>query len=181
MLKEKIHNPDEILAIINEQDEIISSDSRESTHKKGLMHREVCIYLMNSEKELLLQKRSDVHLWDHSCAGHFPVFESFASAAVREVFEELGILVNSESLKDIAKERMDTTDVIKGIIQYNIRFLQCYVIYANYKLSDFHIDLREIDEVKYFSKKELTRLFDQKMVTGSSEYIIRKWLWNSIR
>ena len=49
----------EIFDIIDQNDNVIGQASREETHKKGLLHRVVDIFIFNSQGEILLQKRSE--------------------------------------------------------------------------------------------------------------------------
>jgi isopentenyldiphosphate isomerase len=61
---------------------------RDEVHKKGLWHRTVHIWILNSNNELLIQKRSyqkEVYpgLWDISCAGHLSCGEDCYSGAIR--------------------------------------------------------------------------------------------------
>ena len=71
------HNPEEIIALVDENDNVIGGATRGEVHKKGLLHREVYIYIVNSKGQVLLQKRKDVHLWDHSASGHFPKKQNY--------------------------------------------------------------------------------------------------------
>ena len=46
------------LNIIDEDDNIIGEDSRENIHRKGLLHREIHVWIYNKKGEILFQKRS---------------------------------------------------------------------------------------------------------------------------
>ncbi len=37
----------EILNIVNENDEVVGEDTRENIHKKGLLHREINVFVIN--------------------------------------------------------------------------------------------------------------------------------------
>lgn len=91
---------EEILAIVNDRDEVIGSLDRREIHRSGLRHRAVHILVFNEDRHLLLQKRAahkDVNpgLWDTSAAGHVAWGESYEAAAKRELHEELGIMKGS--------------------------------------------------------------------------------------
>ena len=66
------------------------------THKKGILHRAVSVYICNSDGKLLLQQRAlgkyhSPGLWSNtSCTHPFPG-ESNLSAANRRLREEMGI------------------------------------------------------------------------------------------
>ena len=48
----------EILDIINEDGKVIGSKERKEVYKDGDLHRTIHIWIINSNKELLVQKRS---------------------------------------------------------------------------------------------------------------------------
>jgi isopentenyl-diphosphate delta-isomerase len=86
-------------------------ETRETIHKKGLLHRTVHIWLYK-RNEVLLQKRAygkDSHpgLWDVSAAGHIDIGETPVDAAIREIKEELGITVEKNALQYVETKRLD--------------------------------------------------------------------------
>ncbi len=88
--------PSEIFDVVNERDEVIDAQPRESVHVNNLRHRAVHMVVFNSLGELFLQKRSiwkdkNPGLWDSSAAGHVDSGETYETAARREISEELGI------------------------------------------------------------------------------------------
>ena len=87
---------DELLNEVDENDQVISTRSRDELHRLGLRHRAVHILVFNARGDLFLQKRSaskdiNPNLWDTSAAGHVDLGESYDEAARRELSEELGI------------------------------------------------------------------------------------------
>lgn len=86
----------ELLAIVDDKDQVIGTGTRHLIHATGLKHRAVHILLFNQQGQLFLQKRSmskDVNpgLWDTSVAGHVDAGEDYLDSAIREIGEELGI------------------------------------------------------------------------------------------
>lgn len=93
----------EIFDVVNERNEVIQQLPRGEVHARGLLHRAVHVFVINSRGEIYLQKRS--HLkdvsplkWDSSAAGHLDVGESYAACAIRETREEVGIEITSTEL-----------------------------------------------------------------------------------
>lgn len=89
---------DEYLDIVDENDNVIDKDWRNSIYKKGLNHniRAVNVFIFNSENKLLLPKRSMNRriypgCFDFSCAEHVASGEDYYQAAKRGLEEELGI------------------------------------------------------------------------------------------
>jgi 16S rRNA (adenine1518-N6/adenine1519-N6)-dimethyltransferase len=88
----------EMFDVVNDLNEITGQRPRGEVHAQDLRHRAVHVFVFNKHGEVYLQKRShlkDVHplVWDSSAAGHLEVGESYATCALREVKEELGVEV----------------------------------------------------------------------------------------
>jgi len=89
-------DPNELFAVVDENDQVTGAATRSEVHGNNLLHRAVHIFIFNAAGEVLLQKRSrwkDRHpnLWDSSAAGHVGAGEEYDATAVRELNEELGI------------------------------------------------------------------------------------------
>lgn len=169
------HDPNEIIAVVDDSDNIVGETTRREAHEKGLLHREVYIYLINSEKQVLLHRRLDNHLWDHSSSGHFSKGQNYEEAAQREFEEELGIKLDKNELNEIGFERLQTVEFPK---KTNYRFAKIFVVRKNVPLNEFKIDKEEIEEIKYFDKEELNKLLNssEKIMTGSAKKIIGKYI-----
>ena len=90
----------ELLAVVNENDQIINTLPRNEIHVSGLRHRAVHILVFNQQGQLFLQKRSmnkdlNKRLWDTSAAGHVDAGEDYTPSAIREADEELGINIEN--------------------------------------------------------------------------------------
>jgi len=87
----------EILPVVNENGDVISSASRKECHNGSmLLHPVVHLHVMNHTGHLLLQKRSMDKLiqpgkWDTSVGGHIDYGESVAQSLAREAAEEIGL------------------------------------------------------------------------------------------
>lgn len=101
--KEEGQGDGELLAVVDENDEVIGSERRDVIHRDNLKHRAVHIFALNKKGDLFLQKRSRLKdkcpgLWDSSAAGHVDAGEEYDVCARRELEEELG-LVDQELLE----------------------------------------------------------------------------------
>jgi isopentenyl-diphosphate delta-isomerase len=81
--------------LVNEFDEEIGSMEKLEAHQKGLLHRAFSVFVFNSKKELLLQKRAlgkyhSEGLWTNTCCSHPSPNETIENAAVRRLKEEMG-------------------------------------------------------------------------------------------
>lgn len=153
------HSTDhELLAIVDEHDEVIGSKARREIHSQGLRHRAVHILVFDPDGRVCLQKRSlskDVNpgAWDTSAAGHVDFGETYESAALRELMEELGIPRN-ESFCSIGR--------IEACELTGWEFVQ---VYATRSTRDLNPNPAEIDMLKWVSHGELERLLEDENVT----------------
>jgi 16S rRNA (adenine1518-N6/adenine1519-N6)-dimethyltransferase len=88
--------PEEIFDVVDEQDQVVGQAPRSVVHARKLLHRAVHIFVFNSRRELLLQKRSALKdeyplCYTSSASGHLSAGESYETAAPRELKEELGL------------------------------------------------------------------------------------------
>lgn len=90
---------EEIFDVVNERDEVVDRKPRREVHRLGLRHRAVHVLVFNARSEVFLQKRSmskdtSPGLWDSSASGHLDSGEDYDYCAVRELREEIGLVVD---------------------------------------------------------------------------------------
>lgn len=88
----------EFFDVVNAADEVIDRRPRAEVHRRGLLHRAVHVLVFNPYGQVFLQKRARTKdrqpgLWDSSASGHVDAGEDYDTAAVRELREELGIVI----------------------------------------------------------------------------------------
>jgi isopentenyldiphosphate isomerase len=84
--------------VVNDRDEVIGRELRRDVHARGLWHRAIHVLVFDRAGRVFLQKRSlrkdlSPGLWDSSCSGHLDSGEDYDAAAVRELAEEIGVVV----------------------------------------------------------------------------------------
>ena len=89
---------EEIFDIVNEHDEVIGQAPRREVHARGLWHRAIHVLVFNARGEVFLPKRSMLKdtargKWDSSTSGHVDRGEDYDATAVRELREEIGLVV----------------------------------------------------------------------------------------
>jgi len=94
----KAQRAEEIFDIVNEHDEVIGQQTRREVHRLGLKHRAVHVLVFNKRGEVFLQKRSMTKdtfpgAWDSSASGHLDAGEDYDACAVRELREEIGLVI----------------------------------------------------------------------------------------
>ena len=95
-LKDLPQKSDEWFDVVDAHDQVTGQAARGEVHARKLLHRAVHVFVYNKQGDLLLQQRSifkDAHpgVWDSSVSGHLDAGEDYATAAVRELNEEMGI------------------------------------------------------------------------------------------
>jgi len=74
---------------------------KSEAHKKGWFHATAHIWFFTSDEKILLQKRALTKkvfpgIWDISVAGHIGAGEEVLEGAKREVFEEIGLILEDK-------------------------------------------------------------------------------------
>lgn len=132
-----------------EKIEYISKEEiEEEILRNKQLHKEICVFILNDQKEVLLQKRSpNKKAYPNRWAlltGRVELNETFKNAAIREINEEVGLKINKENLNLFSK-RTFTNDNI----HYEITYF--YYIKSNLKESDFIIQKEELSQVKWIN------------------------------
>ena len=107
----------EYFDVVDENNKIVGRATRKKCHTKGLWHRTVSIVIINSKKELLLQKRSlkkDLFggYWGLT-AGHIDAGENYDEAAKREMKEEVGVSLSMKKLFDFKYQHGNDNEFVR--------------------------------------------------------------------
>lgn len=163
---------DELLAVVDEHDQVIGQATRREIHLNKLRHRAVHAVVINRKGEILLQKRSkkkDSHpgYWDISMGGHVDAGEEYEEAARREIREELGI---DAPLQEVARR--------EAAPDSGWEFVRLYEVHFD---GDVNFNRNEIDEIAWVSLDDFFRLYQPVasdknfLVTGSGLLSITRW------
>ena len=74
----------------------IGVEEKLKAHREGKLHRAFSVFIFNTQRELLLQKRSKTKyhsggLWTNTCCSHPRPGETYHHAAKRRLNEEMGV------------------------------------------------------------------------------------------
>lgn len=94
---------EEIFDVVDQDDRVLYQAPRSVVHANHWLHRAVHIFVFNSRGELLVHRRSATKdeaplKCTSSASGHLSAGEDYATAAVRELDEELGLQASVEFL-----------------------------------------------------------------------------------
>lgn len=159
---------DEYFEVVDDDDQVIGQALRSECHgNPQLIHRVAHILVFDHLGRLLLQKRAmnkDVQpgRWDTSVGGHLDPGETYAAAAAREMFEELGI-----------------TDL-------PLTFLYCYQMRSDFESENvatftachdgpFPFSQAEIDEVRFWTAAEIDAALTSGLLTPNFEDEWGRW------
>lgn len=109
-------NPLEMLEIVDENDNVIGVKTRGEIHKKGLLHREIHIWFITSNGEMVFQHRAkDKDTYpdklDATVGGHVEPGMSYEETAIKECKEETGIDIDLSKLVFLDKLRKKEEEV----------------------------------------------------------------------
>ena len=134
----------EYLDIVDENDNIIGQETRKKIHQDGLLHREIHVYFITPNKEIVFQRRAKdkdtyPNLLDATVGGHVDLGDNYQDAAIREIKEETGLKVKINSLIFLNKVREKLSfDKVTG--KTNNAWRENYIYNFNGQLSDLKIE-----------------------------------------
>ncbi|MBD5530179.1 MAG: NUDIX domain-containing protein [Lachnospiraceae bacterium] len=140
------------------------SEERDEVHRKALIHRGVCVWIMNSKREILLQTRSShvmfPNMLDISFSGHIQAGETSVEAVKREGREELGVNIDVSKLQYLFSCR--EYGGIDGYFENEID--DVFLYRADIPIDEYLFRDNEVKEVRYIPLDEFKRMVE----SGSS-------------
>ena len=110
---------EEKVVLVDKKDFQLGLMPKLEAHRKGVLHRAFSVFVFNSSKLLLMQKRSSLKyhspgLWTNTCCSHQRDGESTVDAAKRRLNEEMGLNVDlKETFSFIYKANLEN-----GLIEH---------------------------------------------------------------
>lgn len=133
---------------------------------KGMYHQGADVWIINSEKKILIQKRApqkrlEPNLWAMT-GGSVIKGESALDTIRRETKEELGIELEVE--KAIKIHHYKTGNV----------WLDEYIVEQEIDLSDIIMQVEEVSDVKFVSFDEIEKLYENNMFMKNRWEFVRE-------
>lgn len=155
------------IIIVDEKDNKIDCKNRE-TLNQGDIYRVSALWITNNKGEILLAKRAlnkshSPGKWGPAVAGTVDEGGNYRVNILKEAEEEIG-------LKNI-NPQAGPKERIYGEHNY---FIQWYLLTIDKHLSEFIVDWREVDEIRWFSKYNLLKELENepiKFLDGMKQWI----------
>jgi isopentenyldiphosphate isomerase len=145
-------NDQELVFIVDENNNPLAPLPRKGIHENRIWHRVTHIWVVNSAKEILVQKRSlakdlDPGKWESFFGGHLAPGDTEIDCAVTELEEETGLKAKPEDLKYFKIYKCDDVTEFQSIFVYS----------WNGNADQISYEKEEIDEVKWMPIQELRK------------------------
>ena len=126
-------------------------------HKKGELHRAYSIFIFDSKKELLLQKRAfhkyhSGELWTNTCCSHPEPEENIIASAHKRLHEEMGFDCNFEHVFNIIYKAELNNELIEHELDH---------VFIGYYDGNPTINKEEVSEWKFMPKDEIQQSLKQ--------------------
>jgi isopentenyl-diphosphate delta-isomerase len=146
-------NKDELLFVVDENNNPVEPRPRHEVHAKGFWHRNSHVWIANSKKEILCQKRSmkkdkKPGFWEAFFGGHLHPGMDYLEGADKEAKEELNI--------DFDKKDLIPFQVFKS--EEGREFISIYLLKWDGDASKIKFEEDEIDELKWVGFEKLKKI-----------------------
>lgn len=132
--------------------------SRDECHSKGLRHRAVVVFIINSKGQVLLQQRSSSkriwpNLWDITAGGHVLEGEFGFEAVIRETKEELELDIIKEELLYIGS----TISFNEKAGMIDRHFNEYFIVNKDLDIDELRLQKEEVQDIRWFDKDEIIK------------------------
>lgn len=136
------------VVLVDLDDNAIGIGEKMAVHREGVLHRAFSIFIMNSQNEMLLQRRAldKYHsggLWTNACCSHPTPNETLEQAVKRRLQEEMGFCCEMKKIFHFTyKEEFDN-----DLVEYEFD----HVFLGAYNATVININPQEVADYGYFS------------------------------
>ena len=144
---------EEKVILVNENDEEIGLMPKLEAHEKALLHRAFSVFILNDNKEVMLQQRAhhkyhSPGLWTNTCCSHQREGENNIEAGTRRLEEEMGFVTPlKETISFIYKAPFDN-----GLTEHELD----HVLIGHYE-NDPVINPDEVADWKWMSIEDIKK------------------------
>ncbi len=137
--------------------------TKQEVYEMGDYHRSVHVWIINDEKQILVQKRHPKketypNLWAISVAGHVRSGEESVDAVKRELKEELGQIVIDSQIEYLC--------TLRRYQPYKEKMLHViddvYLVNLNIDVENTKLQISELTDIKYVYYEYLEQIYKNK-------------------
>lgn len=152
----------EYLDYYDEEGNYLGFETRDVIHREGLWHKTVQNWLYTMDGKIIFQIRKDSEKFYTSSSGHVDKGETLEEALVREMNEELGIIVDPKDAKIIDHVTW-VMDKVKsnGFVLKDRAKSTFFLIPYRGDCSDFSFDPEEVLGVVFVDARETLEMFEK--------------------
>lgn len=153
----------EYLDYYDENGNYLGFKPRDEVHKKGLWHKTIHCWLYDKEGNIYFQIRKDSGTFYTTASGHVLKGETIKDAFKREIFEEIGINIDSKdaTLVDVVTWKMDKTKK-DGSIFKDRAWANVYVDLFDDSIDKFNFDPNEVLGLVKVRARDTLMLFEKE-------------------
>jgi isopentenyl-diphosphate delta-isomerase len=150
---------DELIDILDTDGNMTNTTAMKfEAHKNGWFHQTVHIWFYTKNGTILMQQRGkekDIYplLWDVSVAGHIGAGEDIITSALREIQEEIGLIISPSDLEKIGifKSVKNHSEVLK-----DYEFHHTFIAELKTPLNSLQKQDSEVEALKLVSKNKFS-------------------------
>lgn len=137
--------------LVDEDDQEKGVMEKLEAHQKGVLHRAISVFILNSEGQWLLQQRAfdkyhSKGLWTNTCCSHPYPGESSLESANRRLREEMGMSSDLQELFSFTYQEALENELIEHELDH---------VFVGFSDSEPQINSEEVHDFKYLSYEEL--------------------------
>lgn len=136
---------------------------RKEAHRMGIRHRTGHVWILRKhmdENQVLVQKRAEGKdsfpgCYDISSAGHVPAGKDYVESALRELEEELGLIVNPEELLDCGVFSEKFRSKFHGEEFIEDQVCKVFILFKDVEISELTLQQEELDGAMWIKFEDL--------------------------
>lgn len=152
----------ELLDVYDENGKFLGKFDRNVVHREAMWHNTVHCWLFDNDGSIYFQMRKGEGLYT-TASGHIKAGETIKEGFKREIFEEIGLNVSTDSAIPVEINKF-SIDLIRkdGSLFRDRAFAHIYLYNLKEDYSNFDFDEHEIDGLVKLNAQDVLNLFNEK-------------------